>query len=118
MTVASPMKRREFLKAGAALGGGLIISLYVPDFVPPSAAASARTSGAAAESSKPIALNAFVHIAPDEIVTVISNHSEMGQGIYTSLPMLINEELEQIGRMSASLPLPLPPSTITPCSAL
>ncbi|MGA7222897.1 MAG: xanthine dehydrogenase family protein molybdopterin-binding subunit [Candidatus Acidiferrales bacterium] len=85
MTVAAPMKRREFLKAGAALSGGLIISLYVPNFVPASAAA---------ESAKPIALNAFVHIAPDEIVTVISNHSEMGQGIYTSLPMLINEELE------------------------
>jgi isoquinoline 1-oxidoreductase subunit beta len=85
MTVAAPMKRREFLKAGAALSGGLIISLYVPHFVP---------AGAAAESAKPVALNAFVHIAPDEIVTVISNHSEMGQGIYTSLPMLINEELE------------------------
>ena len=90
MTVAAPMKRREFLKAGAALGGGLIISLYVPDFV----AASAAEGTAAAESAKPIALNAFVHIAPDDIVTVISNHSEMGQGIYTSLPMLINEELE------------------------
>jgi isoquinoline 1-oxidoreductase subunit beta len=85
MTVAAPMKRREFLKAGAALSGGLIISLYVPHFVP---------AGAATESAKPVALNAFVHIAPDEIVTVISNHSEMGQGIYTSLPMLINEELE------------------------
>jgi len=85
MTVAAPMKRREFLKAGAALSGGLIISLYVPHFVP---------AGAATESAKPVALNAFVHIAPDEIVTIISNHSEMGQGIYTSLPMLINEELE------------------------
>jgi isoquinoline 1-oxidoreductase subunit beta len=90
MTVASAMKRREFLKAGAALGGGLLISLYLPDFVPPSAGGSR----AADSSAKPVALNAFVHIAPDETVTVISNHSEMGQGIYTSLPMLINEELE------------------------
>ena len=40
------------------------------------------------------ALNAFVRIGTDETVTVISNHSEMGQGIYTSLPMLLNEELE------------------------
>ncbi len=85
MTVATEMKRREFLKAGAALGGGLLISLYVPDFARRSAAAS---------SDKSVALNAFVRIAPDESVTVISNHSEMGQGIYTSLPMLINEELE------------------------
>ena len=85
MTVATEMKRREFLKAGAALGGGLLISLYVPALTRPTAADSA---------TKPIALNAFVRIAPDESVTVISNHSEMGQGIYTSLPMLINEELE------------------------
>jgi isoquinoline 1-oxidoreductase subunit beta len=83
---ATEMKRREFLKAGAALGGGLLISLYVPEFVP---AASAADSAA-----KPVALNAFVRIGTDETVTVISNHSEMGQGIYTSLPMLLNEELE------------------------
>jgi len=41
-----------------------------------------------------VALNAFVRIGTDESVTVISAHSEMGQGIYTSLPMLLNEELE------------------------
>ena len=80
------MKRREFVKAGAALGGGLLISLYVPEFVP-----AARAADSAA---KPVALNAFVRIGTDESVTVISNHSEMGQGIYTSLPMLLNEELE------------------------
>jgi isoquinoline 1-oxidoreductase subunit beta len=85
VTVATEMKRREFLKAGAVLGGGLLISLYIPDF---------SRATAAASSEKSVALNAFVHIAPDETVTVISNHSEMGQGIYTSLPMLINEELE------------------------
>ena len=86
MSVATEMKRREFLKAGAALGGGLLISLYVPEFVP-----AARAADSAA---KPVALNAFVRIGTDESVTVISNHSEMGQGIYTSLPMLLNEELE------------------------
>jgi isoquinoline 1-oxidoreductase beta subunit len=86
VSVASEMKRREFLKAGAALGGGLLISLYVPELVP-----AARAADGAA---KPVALNAFVRIGTDESVTVISNHSEMGQGIYTSLPMLLNEELE------------------------
>src|SRR6202050_3450425 len=80
------MQRREFLKAGAALGGGLLISLYVPEFVPAARAADSAV--------KPVALNAFVRIGSDESVTVISNHSEMGQGIYTSLPMLLNEELE------------------------
>jgi isoquinoline 1-oxidoreductase beta subunit len=51
------------------------------------------TSVSAAEE-KGVALNAFVRIGTDESVTVISAHSEMGQGIYTSLPMLLNEELE------------------------
>ncbi len=87
MSAATEMKRREFLKAGAALGGGLLISLYVPEFV------SAARAGADS-AAKPAALNAFVRIGTDETVTVISNHSEMGQGIYTSLPMLLNEELE------------------------
>ena len=86
MSAAAGMKRREFLKAGAALGGGLLISLYVPEFVP--------AAHAADSAAKPVALNAFVRIGTDESVTVISNHSEMGQGIYTSLPMLLNEELE------------------------
>jgi len=86
VSVATEMQRREFLKAGAALGGGLLISLYVPEFVPAARAADSAV--------KPVALNAFVRIGTDESVTVISNHSEMGQGIYTSLPMLLNEELE------------------------
>jgi isoquinoline 1-oxidoreductase subunit beta len=85
MTVATRMKRRDFLKTGAAIGGGLLLNLYVPDWAP---ARAAQTSG------QPVALNAFVHISSDDWVTVISNHSEMGQGIYTSLPMLIAEELE------------------------
>ncbi|AFM23633.1 molybdopterin-dependent oxidoreductase [Desulfomonile tiedjei] len=39
-------------------------------------------------------LNPFIRIGIDEIVTIVVNHSEMGQGVYTSLPMLIAEELE------------------------
>ena len=78
--------RREFLRAGAAIGGGLLVSLYVP------LAKDANALLAAEE--KAFALNAFVHIGADESVTVISAHSEMGQGVYTSLSMLLNEELE------------------------
>jgi isoquinoline 1-oxidoreductase beta subunit len=85
MSVAAQIKRRDFLKTGAAISGGLLLNLYVPDWGPAHGAESA---------SQPVALNAFVHIGSDDVVTVISNHSEMGQGIYTSLPMLIAEELE------------------------
>src|SRR2546422_5615558 len=86
MSTPPMVSRREFIKTGAAVGGGLLVSLYAP--LPGDA-----TSGGSAEERE-FALNAFVRIGADESVTVISAHSEMGQGIYTSLPMLLNEELE------------------------
>jgi isoquinoline 1-oxidoreductase subunit beta len=87
--VAAPksLGRREFLKTTATIGGGLCIAAYVPEL----GAGSRELVPAGAGVFAP---NAFVRIAPDETVTVIANHSEMGQGIYTSLPMLLNEELE------------------------
>ena len=42
----------------------------------------------------PFPLNAFVRIAQDDTVTVVVNHSEMGQGPYTSMPMMVAEELD------------------------
>jgi isoquinoline 1-oxidoreductase beta subunit len=84
---APPMVgRREFIRTGAAVGGGLLVSLYAP--------LPGGSSGPLAAEEKDFALNAFVRIGTDESVTVISAHSEMGQGVYTSLPMLLNEELE------------------------
>src|ERR1700756_2259850 len=79
--------RREFLKTSAAITGGLCIAAYVPEL-----GAGARELAAVPQGA--FAPNAFVRIAPDDTVTVIVNHSEMGQGVYTSLPMLLNEELE------------------------
>jgi len=79
--------RREFLKTSAAITGGLCIAAYVPEL-----GAGARELAAVPQGT--FAPNAFVRIAPDDTVTVIVNHSEMGQGVYTSLPMLLNEELE------------------------
>ncbi|MDA8432322.1 MAG: xanthine dehydrogenase family protein molybdopterin-binding subunit [Nitrospiraceae bacterium] len=79
------VSRREFLKTGALVGGGLILGAHID------------WAGAAEEGAKKksyaIEPNAFVHIAPDNTVTITVNHSEMGQGVYTSLPMLVNEEL-------------------------
>ena len=70
------MDRRAFLRTSAAVGGGLLVSLYIP-------AANAALSAQAAKS-QPLTPFAFVKISPDDTVTVIANHSEMGQGIYTS----------------------------------
>src|SRR6195256_1069057 len=86
MSAPAMVGRREFLKTGAAVGGGLLVSWHMP-------LSSAAASKAAAGQNQ-VALNAFVRIGTDESVTVIASHSEMGQGVYTSLPMLLNEELE------------------------
>src|SRR5258706_7706421 len=85
------MKRRSFLTVSAAAGGGLLISLYLPEVVGAGRGAGVPEPGIAA---LPFAPNAFVKIGDDETVTVIVNKSEMGQGVYTSLPMLLAEELE------------------------
>ncbi|HEX5887764.1 MAG TPA: xanthine dehydrogenase family protein molybdopterin-binding subunit [Pyrinomonadaceae bacterium] len=79
------MRRRDFLKIGAAAGGGLLIGMHLPAL-----ARAEEASGLAA----PFAPNAFVRVGTDDIITVIVNKSEMGQGVYTSLPMLVAEELE------------------------
>jgi isoquinoline 1-oxidoreductase beta subunit len=83
----SQIPRRDFLKTAAAVGGGLWVSAYVPEL-------AARPAANPPANENVFAPNAFVRIAADESVTIIANHSEMGQGVYTSLPMLLNEELE------------------------
>ena len=78
--------RREFLRVSIGASGGLLIGFCLPGAVEVSAA-----QNGSATSFMP---NAFVRIGADERVTVIVNHSEMGQGVYTSLPMLLAEELD------------------------
>jgi isoquinoline 1-oxidoreductase subunit beta len=95
--------RRDFLKTTATIGGGLCIAGYVPEL----AARHVPSSPVAATVFAP---NAFIQIAADESVTVIANHSEMGQGIYTSLPMLLNEELEADWSKIKVEPAPVDPA--------
>jgi isoquinoline 1-oxidoreductase beta subunit len=82
-----PFNRRDFLRTSAAAGGGLLISLYLPKL-----AGATETLNEAPPTT--FAPNAFIRIGADDIITVIVNKSEMGQGPYTSLPMLAAEELE------------------------
>src|SRR5512135_1982401 len=79
--------RRKFLKDGAIAMTGLVIGFYFP--VKGGRAYAAETQAKAAYPP-----NAFIRIAPDNSITIIVNKSEMGQGVYTSMPMLIAEELE------------------------
>jgi isoquinoline 1-oxidoreductase beta subunit len=85
-TARAGLQRRDFLKVSVAASGGLLIGFH---FCGLSHLASAQEP-----SSNTFMPNAFVRIGTDERVTVIVNHSEMGQGVYTSLPMLLAEELD------------------------
>jgi len=78
---AKALSRRSFLQAGAAAGGGLLLSLSLP-----------RVSGAA--NAKDFAPNAFIRIGGDGRIVLTRPYVEMGQGTYTAIPMLIAEELE------------------------
>ena len=83
----SAVSRRTLLRASAAAGGGLLLSLVLP---------MSPRFAAAEETSPPgeFTPNAFIRIGRDGQVTLIMAQVEMGQGTYTSMPMLIAEELE------------------------
>lgn len=86
MTEHVRVSRRAFLATGAAAAGALMIGVPL---------ASAANFGAApTPEADAFAPNAFLRIARDGSVTLIVPYVEMGQGTYTSVPMLIAEELE------------------------
>jgi isoquinoline 1-oxidoreductase subunit beta len=77
------INRRNFLKSTSALGSGLVLGVMLPG-------TGGEQAAAAGTLYTP---NAWVHIADDNTITLLSARSEMGQGVYTSMPMLIAEEL-------------------------
>ena len=80
--MSTQSNRRDFLKTTSITTSGLIMGVVLPGTV--------RETMAAGTLHTP---NAWVHIADDNSITLISARSEMGQGVYTSMPMLIAEEL-------------------------
>ena len=76
------LSRRDFMQAGAAAGGGLMLSLSLP---------FGNSEAKAADAFVP---NAFIRIGSDGQIVLTMPYVEMGQGTYTSIPMLIAEELE------------------------
>ncbi len=74
--------RRDFLKTSAVVGGGLTLGVVLSTQVDQAQAAGSIHTP-----------NAWVHIADDNSITLLSARSEMGQGVYTAMPMLIAEEL-------------------------
>ena len=72
------LDRRTFLFAGAAAGGGLWVGL----------------DGAAADTVPNLSINPWVKITVDNRIIITSHNPEIGQGIKTSIPMLVAEELD------------------------
>jgi len=78
----SPISRRQFLVGGAVAGTGLVVAFYWPN-------------GRSHETGEhEFAPNAYLRIAPDGKVTIVVARSEMGQGVRTSLPMILADELD------------------------
>lgn len=86
-TEAREISRRGFLTSAAAVSGGLVIAIYLPG--------CSKTENAAKNSGPPrtVEANAWLRIGTDGAITILCDRSEMGQGVHTSLPTLIAEEL-------------------------
>jgi isoquinoline 1-oxidoreductase beta subunit len=78
------LSRRNFLKSTAVVTGGFVLGFHLPS----------NLMAQFDETANSVAINAWLHIGTDETITVLVANSEMGQGVYTSLPMLVAEELE------------------------
>ncbi len=83
LALPGSVTRRQFLGTAAALGGGLVLAVSLPGWP--------KSPGGRAAGGQ---LNAWLNIASDDTITVVVDRSEMGQGVYTALPMLLAEELE------------------------
>ena len=93
---SAPVDRRAFIKVSALAGGGLLVGTYLRFGA---TAALAETVGGEAADFTP---NAFIRITSSGAISIVAPNSEMGQGIKTSLPMIVAEELD----------VPLPQVTI------
>ena len=87
---ATHLSRREFFRVSALAGGGLALGLYFEGTSTAFADAPAAANTPAAQLFSP---NAFIRITPDGMVTIVAKNPEIGQGVKTSLPMIVAEEL-------------------------
>ena len=96
--MGAQLSRRGFLKAAGLASGGLLLGLHVP------------TGGRLAAATRETALvNTWLYISPDNRFTVLVNHAEMGNGAYTSLPMMLAEEADLPWEAVEITPAPVEP---------
>ena len=78
------LNRRQFLQKSAISAGVLLVGVQIPS----------RANTAAAMNDAPLVTDAFIRLSPDNAATILMNHSEFGNGAYTSLSMMVAEELD------------------------
>jgi isoquinoline 1-oxidoreductase subunit beta len=87
MKKTTTLDRRSFLKISAIAGGGIAVGITW-------LASCKRSDGASSDAKEFVEMNAFVEIAADGTVTLFAPNPEIGQGVKTSMPMLVAEELD------------------------
>jgi isoquinoline 1-oxidoreductase subunit beta len=102
-TEAATLSRRNFISASAAAAGGLMLGISVP--------VDSRPAAAATTNSK---LTAWVTVGTDQRVIIQVGSAEMGQGILTSLPQILAEELMVDWNKVITRPAPPDPAYINP----
>jgi len=88
MNTNSALDRRDFLRVTSVAGGGLLLATWL-DYSTPG-----ELQAAGLDSAADFAPNAFIRIAPDGRVTIMAKNPEIGQGVKTSLPQMIADELD------------------------
>src|ERR1043165_9403586 len=87
---SAALSRRSFLAIGLSAAGGLMIGGVIPDAAPPLPIADEPWGGTATDGE----INAWILIEPDDSVIIRVAQSEMGEGIFTALPLIVAEELQ------------------------
>ena len=84
----SSVSRREFLRVSTLAGGGFVIGYVLPG------TAFAQAGNMLDDTAKQFTPNPFIKITPENIITILAKNPETGQGVKTSLPMIVAEELD------------------------
>src|SRR6266540_1543058 len=91
MTIDQQINRRQFLLTTAAVGGALVLGFYLPSRQAEAAIIAEKPWTPPTEGGQEV--NAWLVIGSDDTVTIRVAQSEMGEGVFTSMPMLVAEEL-------------------------